>query len=109
MGTASTAFIQEEISSARLAVDELKNCVVRAIALVNSSKKKDHLYGVAGDIILTAPRVLFKLEQSLSAAALACDKIDYENLRQVIHPDKVAELERVLEDIRLRIPRRVGK
>jgi hypothetical protein len=105
----ATAYIQEEISSARLAVDELKNCIVRAVELVNSSKQKDHLYGVAGDILFIAPRALYKLENNINAAALACDKWDYEQLRQVIRPEKVEELERVLDGVRLNIPRRVGK
>jgi len=103
----ATAYIQEEISSARLAVDELKNYIVTAIDLVNASTKRDHLYGVAGDIISGAPRALYKLEKSINSAALALDKIDYEELRQTIHPDKVDELERILDDIRLRLPRRI--
>lgn len=104
----ATAYIQEEISRARLAVDELKNSIVRAIELVNASAKKDHLYGVAGDIIFSAPQSLLKLERSLNAAALAIAKLDYEELRQTIRPDKVDELERILDDVRIKMPRRTG-
>lgn len=105
---APTAFIQEELSRSRLAVDELKNCIVAAMNLVNASSKRDHLYGVAGDIISIAPRALLKLERSVNSAALAVSKLDYEELRQTIRPDKVDELERILDDVRLKLPRRVG-
>jgi hypothetical protein len=34
--------------------------------------------------------------------------MDYEELRQILRPEKVDELERVLDDIRINIPRRTG-
>lgn len=106
--TSATAYVQEELSSARLSLDELKNNIAKAIALINSSAQKDNLYGVAGDIIFSTPRILLELERSLNAAAFGISKLDYEELRQVIRPDKVDELERILDDIRLKLPRRRG-
>lgn len=107
--TSPTAYLQEELSRARLCVDSLKNYVVKAIELVNASSKRDHLHGVAGDIIQMIPRVVAELEASLNAAAFATSKLDYESLRQVIRPDKVDELERILDDVRLKLPRRTGR
>jgi hypothetical protein len=104
----ATIYIQEELSDARLRCDELKGYIVRVLDLVNESPKKDHFYAVAGDVIEAVPNTLMKLEKALEAAALAMNKIDYEELRQSLRPDKVDELERVLEDVRLKMPRRTG-
>lgn len=101
-------YIQEELSDARLRLDELKNYVVRALELVNASNQRDHLYAIAGDIIHAIPETLLKLERSLQATAMAVNKLDYEELRQILRPEKVDELERVLEEVRMRIPRRIG-
>ena len=101
-------YVQQELSSARSSCESLKYSVSRALDLVNASEKKDHFYAVAGDLICSVPQALMDLERSLSATALAVDKLDYEEIRQVLRPEKVDELERILDDVRLRIPRRTG-
>jgi hypothetical protein len=101
-------YIQEELSDARLRLDELKNYVVRALELVNASTQRDHLYAVAGELIRGIPESLLKIERSLQATAMAVNKLDYEELRQTLRPEKVDELERVLEEVRMNIPRRTG-
>jgi hypothetical protein len=103
-----TIYVQEELSDARLRCDELKRILVKAVDLINSSDKKDHFYAVAGDLIHAAPTALLKLEKALEATALAVNKIDYEELKQGLRPEKVEELERVLEEVRINIPRRTG-
>ncbi len=104
----ATVYLQEELSDARLRCDELKSYVVHALELVNASAKRDHLYAVAGDIIYAVPQTLLKLERALEASAMAVNKIDYEELRQTLRPEKVDELERVLEEVRIRMPRRTA-
>lgn len=104
----ATIYVQEELSDARLRCDELKNYLIRVLDLVNASDRKDDFYSVAGDVILAAPETLLKLERSLQAAAMAVNKLDYEEIRQIIRPEKVDELERVLENVRMRIPRRLS-
>ncbi len=101
-------YIQEELSDARLRLDELKGYTVRAMDLINGSSKKDHLYAVAGDLMQVIPGTILKAERAIEAAAMAVNKLDYEDLRQTLRPEKVDELERVLEDVRMRIPRRTG-
>jgi hypothetical protein len=76
--------------------------------MVHASPQRDHFYAVAGDIIHAVPECMLKLERALQAAAMAVNKFDYEELRQVLRPEKVDELERVLEDVRIRIPRRTS-
>jgi hypothetical protein len=102
-----TVYIQEELSDARLRIDELRGYVARALELVNASSKRDHIYGVAGDMIYEIPQTLLKIERAVEAVAMAVNKVDYEELRQTLRPEKVDELERVLDDVRMRIPRRI--
>lgn len=106
--SSATVYVQNELSNARRQCEALKRDVVQALDLINASQKSDHFYAVAGDIIYSAPQALAELERSLNSAALAVNKLDYEELRQVLRPDKVDELERVLEDVRIRIPRRTS-
>ncbi len=101
-------YVQQELSTARRSCESLKYAVSQALNLVNSSGKKDHFYAVAGDLIQSIPSYVMSMESALDATAMAVNKLDYEELRQVIRPDKVDELERVLEDVRIRIPRRTG-
>lgn len=105
----ATIYIQEELSDARLRCDELKNYIVRALDLVHKSTHRDHLYAVAGDMIHAVPETLLKLERALGAVSMAVNKVDYEEQRQILRPEKVDELERVLEDVRIQMPRRRGK
>jgi hypothetical protein len=102
----ATVYIQEELSDARLRCSELKSYIVQVIDLINSNENRDGLYAVAGDVIHAVPQVLLKLERALDATALAVNKIDYEELRQILRPEKVDELERVLDDVRVNMPRR---
>ena len=104
----ASIYIQEELSDARLRADELKTYIVRALDLVHASPQRDHFYAVAGDIIHAAPECMLKLERALQAAAMAVNEMDTSELKQVLRPEKVDELERVLEDLRVRIPRRTG-
>ncbi len=103
-----TIYIQEELSDARLRCEELKNHIIQAMELVEASKQKDHIYAVAGEMIHAIPETLLKLERALQAAAMAVNKFDYEELRQILRPEKVDQLEQVLEELRLKIPRRTG-
>jgi hypothetical protein len=103
------AYIQEELAKARTSTERLKRDVVQAMALIGSSARRDHLFAVAGDLIYDVPKAIQDLERSLQTCAMAVNKLDYEEIRQVIRPDKVDELEAILEDVRLNIPRRTGR
>ncbi len=105
----AVSYIQEELARARNLTERVKRNVVKAVHLVHASKARDHLYAVAGDIIYDAPKAIQELERSLDAAAMAVNKLDYEELRQVLRPEKVDELEAILEEVRIRIPRRTGR
>jgi hypothetical protein len=73
-----------------------------AVKLIEQSSQKDHFFEVAGHLIQGIPETAFKLEKALQAVALAADRIDYEEIKQELRPEKVEELERVLKDVRIR-------
>ncbi len=104
----ATIYIQEELSDARLRADELKRYLVRAHELIQASPFRDQIYAIAGDVLHGAPECMLKLERALQAASMAVNKLDYDELRQILRPEKVDELERVLEEVRLRVPTRTG-
>lgn len=91
----------EELGDARLRAAQLKQYVAAALELVEKSEKRDHFYEVAANLIHGIPDVLFKLDKSLDAAAMAAARMDYEEIKQGLKPEKAEELERVLEDVRL--------
>lgn len=95
-------YVVEELTDARLRCDQLKNFVSQAVRLVSMSPHRDHFYEVAGDVIYGIPESLFKLDKALAATALAASRLDYDELKEQLKPEKVEELEGVLRDTRIR-------
>jgi len=98
----------EELGDARMRCDQLVRYVDNARKLVEKSSHRDHIFEVAGHLLQAIPSTLFRLEKALQAVALAATRIDYEELKQALRPEKVEELEDVLEDVRIRSVRRRG-
>lgn len=107
--SAAIAYVQEELAKARTSADRLKRNVAQAMDLVRGSQFRDQLFAIAGDVMYDTPKAIQELERALETCAMAINKIDYEELRQVIRPDKVDELEAILDEVRLNIPRRTGR
>jgi len=95
-------YLQEELTDARMRCDQLKRLVDKAVRLIAKSTHRDHFYEVAGDIIYGLPDTLFRLDKALDATALAASRLDYEELKQQLRPEKVEELELALKDVRIR-------
>lgn len=95
-------YLQEEIGNARMRCDQLLRYVDKATKLIERSSHKDHLFEVAGDVIQGLPVTSLKLHNALQSVALAANRIDYEEIKQDLRPEKVEELERVLKDVRVR-------
>lgn len=102
-----TVYLMEELGDARLNCAQLTHYIDLARQIIEKSPEKDHIFEVAGHLLQAIPEHLFKLEKSLQAVALAADRLDYEEIKQDLKPDKVEELERVLRDVRIRtVPHR---
>jgi len=98
----ATLYLMEELGDARLRCDQLLRYLDEAVKLIEKSSHKDHFFEVAGHLITSIPDVAFRLQKALQAVALAADRIDYEEIKQELRPEKVDELERVLKDVRIR-------
>ncbi len=95
-------YLVEELGDARLRCDQLLRYLAEAVKLIEKSSHKDHFFEVAGHLIQNIPDVAFRLQKALQAVALAADRLDYEEIKQELRPEKVEELERVLKDVRIR-------
>lgn len=65
------ALLAEGVTSARLEAHRLRHLLNRALALVGSSAEKEHLYQVAGDVIVAIPERLQQLDRHLDRTTLA--------------------------------------
>lgn len=72
---AAWALLTEGIAQARLDAHRLRHLVSRAESLVEGSPQREHLYQVAGDVILDVPERLRKLEVVLDRTLLAMSKM----------------------------------
>lgn len=77
---AAWALLMEGVSHARVDAHRLKHLINRAIRLVEASDEKEHLYQVAGDIIVGIPKRLEHLETDLDRTGLALSKMGAEFL-----------------------------
>lgn len=96
----------EELGDARLRCDQLVAYVAEAIRLIENSPHRDHFFEVAGHLLYAAPVTLQKLQKSLQAVAYAANQIDSEELKHDLRPEKVEQLEKALENVRIRQIRR---
>lgn len=68
---AAWALLTEGVTSARLEAHRLQHLVNRASQLVEGSSEKEHLYEVAGDVIVSLPDRLERLILDLDRTGLA--------------------------------------
>lgn len=101
-----SVFLVEELGDARVRCEQLKKYVDEASDLIEKSQHRDHFFEVAGHLMHGIPEVLFKLEKALEAASMAAGRIDYEEIKERLKPEKVEELEKALQDVRIRRLRR---
>lgn len=106
-GTVKTAsgaviFLVEEIGDARLRCAQLKAYLKEATDLIEKSEHRDEIFEMAAHLIHGIPDTVFKMEKAMDAAAMSAARLDYEEIKQSLKPEKADELETILEDVRLR-------
>jgi len=101
-----TVYLLEELGDARLRCAQLKKYVKEATDLIEKSPQRDQFFEMAAHLIHGIPDCLFKLEKALDASAMAAARIDYEEIKDTLKPEKADELEDALEDVRLRYLKR---
>jgi hypothetical protein len=97
-----SVFLLEELGDARLRCAQLKKYIDEAVKLIDKSEHRDHFFEVAAHLMHGIPDTLMRMDKALSAAALAAAKLDYEEIKDDLQPEKVEELEKALEDVRIR-------
>ena len=98
----AVVYLMEELGDARLRCEELIRYTAAATQLIEKSAHRDHFFEIAGNLIEGIPKAVFKLHKALQAVALAATRIDYEELKQDLRPEKVTQLEDALRDVRIR-------
>ncbi len=90
---AAWALIMEGVTSARLNAHRLQKLLSMGQTLVEKSTAKDHIYQVAGDLIVGAPGQLERLIVDLDRTAYALAKIGEAHLqdRLPIHDRALVE------------------
>lgn len=78
---AAWALLTEGVASARVEAHRLRNHVSRVLKLVEASPAKEHLYEVAGDLILAVPKRLEALEMDLDRTSYALAVLGEDTLR----------------------------
>lgn len=72
---AAWALLTEGVSSARVEAYRLSQMVARALSLVGDSEYQEHLYEIAGDLIVGLPKRIQDLERHLDRTSYALTKI----------------------------------
>ena len=78
---ASWALLTEGVTNARIETHRLRHLINRARKLADNSSHKEHLYEVAGDIILAAPERLSAIERSLDRTGYALSHMGQDFLK----------------------------
>lgn len=94
---ASWALITGGVTNARVEAHRLRHLVSRASKLVEGSDHKEHLYQVAGDVIVALPTRLTNLELLLDKTALALSKMGESFLEARLPLSEKNEVEEAVE------------
>lgn len=100
--TGISVFLMEELGDARLRCSQLKKYIDEAVKLIEKSDQRDHFFEIAAHLMHGIPDTLMRMDKALDAAAMAASKLDYEELADTLQPEKVEELEKALDDVRIR-------
>lgn len=90
---AAWALLTEGVTAARIEAHRLRAMISRVLQLVESSEAKEHLYQVAGDLIMSAPGRMEKLEMHLDRTSYALSVLGEESLRDTLplHDRKIVD------------------
>jgi len=111
---AAWALLSEGVASARVESHRLRHLLSRAMALVNESDEKDHLYEVAGDLIAAVPTRMDALDRHLDRTSYALASFGEDMLRDGLNiadrkqVDEAKETAEPMQATAARLARRVA-
>jgi len=76
------ALLTEANAAARLEAHRIRHMTNRVLAMVEQSSAKEHIYQVAGDLVLAVPRRLESLETHLDRLSYALSVLGTDHLRE---------------------------
>lgn len=87
------ALITEGVTDARLCTHRIQHQISRAQKLIEMSSYKDHIYQLAGDIVVSLPQRLQNLEVALDRTSLALSRMgqDYLEARLPLSDKQLVE------------------
>jgi hypothetical protein len=94
---AGWALITGGVNSARVDVHRLHQLVLKVLKLVDTSPEKEHLYRVAGDLILGIPQKIERIEQQLDETSYALACMGEEHLKDRLPVSSRAKVEETIE------------
>lgn len=106
---AAWALLTEGVTASRVEAHRLRAVISRVLALVESSEAKEHLYQVAGDLILAAPTRLERLEQHLDRTSYALSVLGEESLRDTLSLSDRKVVDEAVERAKPLSPARVAE
>jgi hypothetical protein len=94
---AAWALITEGVTAARLEAHRLRHLMNRGLKVVNESEHRDHLYQMAGDVLVGGPNRMTALEIALDRTALALSKMGEDYLKSRLPIDDKTLVEEAIE------------
>lgn len=96
---AGWALITGGVTNARVELHRLHQALGKALRLVETSVARDHLYQVAGDLILDIPRRLERVEGLLDETAYALSIMGEDHLKNRLPLGARTKVEETIEGI----------
>jgi hypothetical protein len=96
---AGWALISGGVNAARVETHRLHQLVEKVLRLVENSSEKEHLYQVAGDLILGIPKRIERIEQQLDETGYALSIMGKEHLKDRLPLSQRALVEETVEGV----------
>lgn len=90
---ATWALLTEGVTRARLESHRIRHMLNRVLKLVEDSEEKDHIYQIAGDVIVGVPERMDQLDVALDRTGLALSRmgIDFLDSRLSLSDKRLVE------------------
>jgi hypothetical protein len=96
---AGWALISGGVNAARVEAHRLHQLVEKVLRLVESSSEKEHLFQVAGDLIIGIPKRIERIEQQLDETGYALSIMGKEHLKDRLPISERTKVEETVEGV----------
>jgi hypothetical protein len=96
---AGWALISGGVNAARVEAHRLHQLVEKVLRLVENSSEKEHLFQVAGDLIVSVPKRIERIEQQLDETSYALSIMGKEHLKDRLPISQRSLVEETVEGV----------